>query len=180
MLDDAVVPAGGVILGMTPFTVGLAVWGLGVDATTAVDAGAVACIGPTDGRRISFPGKFTEICEVAAGVGDEGAEEIDGRMISVWRGLMEAEGVVGVGPGMGIGEMAGRRMSLREGVTVEGVGSSDDLGTATAETWPMMGPDPGCQSTGSPLPMPIGSQTVLIPFPCCQRSTPVSPCVAIT
>ena len=61
VLADAVVPVGGVILGMTPLTVGLAVWGLRVDATTAVGAGAVALARLTDGRRISLLGTFMEI-----------------------------------------------------------------------------------------------------------------------
>jgi len=48
----------------------------------AADAGAVALVEPAGGRRISLPGTFTELREVVAGGGSEGAGATDGRRIS--------------------------------------------------------------------------------------------------
>ena len=64
---------------------------------------------------------------------------------------MEAGGAVDVGPGKGVGAVAGRRMSLRGGVPVEEIAcSSDDPGIDAADTWLASVMDPVCQSTAPP------------------------------
>jgi hypothetical protein len=61
---------------------------------------------------------------------------------------MVTEGVVSVGPGKGIGTMAGRRMSLRGVATMEEIGSSDDSGKIdAADAWLVSVTDPVCQLT---------------------------------
>lgn len=61
---------------------------------------------------------------------------------------MVTEGVVGVGPGKGIGTMAGRRVSLRGVATMEEMGSSDDSGKIdAADTWLVSMTAPVCQLT---------------------------------
>jgi hypothetical protein len=59
---------------------------------------------------------------------------------------MVTDGVVGVWSGMGIGTMAGRRVSLRGVATTEEIGSSDDSGKIdAADTWLVSVTDPVCQ-----------------------------------
>ena len=61
---------------------------------------------------------------------------------------MVTEGVVSVGPGKGIGTMAGRRMSLRGVATMEEIRSSDDSGKIdAADAWLVSVTDPVCQLT---------------------------------
>ena len=79
---------------------------------------------------------------------------------------MVTEGVVSVGPGKGIGTMAGRRVSLRGVATMEEIGGSDDSGKIdAADTWLVSMTDPVCQLTaplmtqGSPR---IDTKTVLL------------------
>ena len=61
---------------------------------------------------------------------------------------MEAGGVVAVGPGKGVGAVAGRRMSLRGAIPVEEIGcSADESGIDAADTWLVRVMDPVCQET---------------------------------
>ena len=57
-----------------------------------------------------------------------------------------------MGPGKGIEAVAGRRMSLRGGVTVEEIGSSDESGIDAADTWLVRVMDPVCQDTAPLMP----------------------------
>jgi len=69
----------------------------------------------------------------------------------VWGGAMEAGGVVDVGPGKGVGAVAGRRMSLRGGVPVEEIGWSAESGIDAADTWLVSVMDPVGQLTTPPI-----------------------------